>query len=254
MGTRERRQREFAEREEQFLEQARSLICQDGLLNLQMAKVAKACDYATGTLYQHFASKEDLLLALNSHLVCQRVALFKRAADWDAGSRERIFAIALGDVLFARQFPEHFRLMQYVFTDAVWHAASRERRQQALEAGRPLGTHVGRIVDDALSSGDLVSHGFNAYELVVGNWTMTQGMHTLVHADGLLQMYDIKAPYHKLLMHVNLLLNGMGWQPLAGAWDIPEMDAQIQRIHDTIYPDLTLNVLDNTPANKTEQS
>ncbi len=64
MGTRERRQREIAEREQRFLDCARALMLQDGLLGLQMARVAEACDYATGTLYQHFESKEDLLVAL----------------------------------------------------------------------------------------------------------------------------------------------------------------------------------------------
>jgi AcrR family transcriptional regulator len=51
MGTKERRQREVSEREQRFLEKARELIVQDGLLNLQMARVAEACDYATGTFY-----------------------------------------------------------------------------------------------------------------------------------------------------------------------------------------------------------
>ncbi len=64
LGTRERRQREVAEHEQLFLTAARELIRQDGLLNLQMARVAEKCDYAVGTLYQHFGSKEDLLVAL----------------------------------------------------------------------------------------------------------------------------------------------------------------------------------------------
>lgn len=241
MGTRERRQREFAQREQRFLDKARALICENGLLNLQMARVARGCDYATGTLYQHFASKEDLLLALNSHVTGDRVALFRRAAAWRAGSRERIFAIAVADTVFARRYPEHFRLSQYVFTDAVWHAASADRRQQALEAGRPLGEAVSEIIQDALDQGDLESHGLNHYELIVGNWTLTQGMHTLVHADGLAQMYDIREPYRKMLMHLQLLLNGMGWQPLSTAWDMKELDELIARVRGDVFSDMDLD-------------
>lgn len=247
MGTRERRRREFAEREQRFLDKARELICENGLLNLQMARVARGCDYATGTLYQHFTSKEDLLLALNSHMTGDRVDLFCRAADWRAGSRERMFAIAVADTIFARRYPEHFRLSQYVHTDAVWHAASETRRGQTLEAGRPLGEAVGRIVQDALDSGDLESHGFNHYELVVGNWTLTQGMHTLVHAEGLAEMYDIREPYRKMLMHLQLLLNGMGWRPLSRPWDLEELDALIARVRREVF-DNELCLDEDAPA------
>lgn len=238
MGTRERRQREFAVREQRFLDQARSLICENGLLNLQMARVARGCDYATGTLYQHFASKEDLLLALNSHLENNRVELFQRVVDWDAPSRDRIVAIAVADIIFARQYPEHFRLSQYVTTEAVWRTASPERRQEALENGRPLGESVGRIVRDALAAGDLDDHGLNPYELIVGNWTMAQGMHTLVHAEGLLDLYNIREPYRRLLMNQQLLLNGMNWQPLCDAWDEDALNQLLTRIHQALFPDL----------------
>jgi AcrR family transcriptional regulator len=238
MGTRERRRRELAEREQLFLDQARKLICENGLLNLQMARVARGCDYATGTLYQHFASKEDLLLALNSHLMTSRVELFRRVADWDAPSRERILAIAVADIIFARQYPEHFRLSQYVTTEAVWRTASPERREESLETGRPLGQAVGRIVQDALDAGDLEDHGLNPYELIVGSWTMTQGMHTLVHAEGLLDLYDIQEPYRRLLMHLQVLLNGMQWQPLCDAWDDTALNALLGRIHTELFSDL----------------
>lgn len=237
MGTRERRQRELAEREQRFLDQARELICANGLLNLQMARVARGCDYATGTLYQHFASKEDLLLALNSDLVSNRVALFRRAADWDAPSRERMLAIAIADILFASQYPEHFRLAQYVTTEAVWRSASPERREQMLQTCRPLGEAVGRIVRDALAAGDLDDHGYNPYELIVGNWTMSQGMHTLVHAEGLLDLYDIRQPYRRLLMHTQLLLNGLDWQPLCDAWNEHALDELTARIHRELFSD-----------------
>lgn len=238
MGTRERRRREMADREQRFLGKARELICQNGLLNLQMARVARGCDYATGTLYQHFASKEDLLLALNSHLVSNRVELFERAASWDAPSRERMFAIAVADILFASRYPEHFRLAQYVTTDAVWHAGSEERREEMLEAGRPLGEAVGRIVRDALANGELEDHGYNPYELIVGNWTMTQGMHTLVHAEGVLDIYDIREPYRRLLMHLQLLLNGMNWLPLVDAWDDEATEQLVNRVHRELFSDL----------------
>jgi len=39
-------------------------MLQRGLLRLHIARVCEACDYATGTLYQHFESRVDPLVAL----------------------------------------------------------------------------------------------------------------------------------------------------------------------------------------------
>ena len=59
-----RRQRDIARREQAMLDAAQALIQRDGLLSLQMARVAEESGYAIGTLYKHFASKEDLLVTL----------------------------------------------------------------------------------------------------------------------------------------------------------------------------------------------
>ena len=43
MGTKDRRQRELAAREQRFLDCAQALIQRDGLLNLQMSRIAEDC-------------------------------------------------------------------------------------------------------------------------------------------------------------------------------------------------------------------
>ncbi len=247
MGTKERRQREVAEREHLFLDKARELIMQDGLLNLQMAKVAEACDYAIGTLYQHFTSKEDLLVALASDKSAIRAELFERAANWRAPSRERIFGVAVADMIFARRHPDYFRLTQYMTTEVVWGAASATRRQAALEICRPIGEAVFRIFHDAVDAGDLDPRGLSVAELMVGPWTLCLGMHTLVHAEGMLQQYQVRDPYRLLMRHVHNLINGYGWLPLFDPADDVALDASIQRICDELFSDLC-----HAPAGRTE--
>jgi AcrR family transcriptional regulator len=241
MGTKERRQREVAEREQRFLDKARELMLQDGLLNLQMARVAESCDYATGTLYQHFASKEDLLVALARDKAAIRAELFERAASWEAPSRERIFAVAVGDMIFARRYPDYFRLAQYICTEVVWRAASAERRQHALEACKPIGEAVFRIFRDAVEAGDLEPRGLSLAELMVGPWTLCLGMHTLVHAEGMLQQYEVRDPYRLLMRHVHHLLNGYGWQPLFDPADDAALDAMIGRIGHEVFDNAHCN-------------
>lgn len=250
MAIQARKERQRAEREQLFITAAREQICQHGLLGLQMAKVARACDYATGTLYQHFSSKEDLLVAICSELVDIRVEIFKRVAAWQAPSRDRIFAVAVGDIIFARHYPEHFRLAQFVFTEVVWQAASASRRQQLLSANQPMAEAVANIIADAISAGDLDCHGRPPLELTIGQWTMTLGMHHLVHAEGVLELYKLHDPYRMLLRQLNALLNGLDWQPILPPFDEPALDALVQRIQQQVFPDLCqhCNTGENAPS------
>lgn len=214
MGTRERRQRQFAEREQLFLDTARNLIEEGGLLPLQMTRIAEAAEYAVGTLYQHFASKEDLLVALTTE-----------------GVREH-------GALFVRRHPQYFRIAQYVFCEVVWGAASAQRRQEMLEANEPLAEIVVSIVEEAVTAGDLDPRGLAPMELAVGSWALVVGTHNLVHAEGVLSDFDVHEPYLLMCQHIQALLNGYGWTPLADAFDSAAMRALIDRIISEVFDDL----------------
>ncbi len=58
VGTRERRQREFEDREELIRNCARELIRDESLLNLQMSRIAEKCEHEVGKLNKHVESKE----------------------------------------------------------------------------------------------------------------------------------------------------------------------------------------------------
>lgn len=231
MSTKDRRLRERGEREQRFLDKAQELIQRDGLLSLQMARTAEECDYAIGTLYQHFASKEDLLVTLATRNCLSRVHLFERAAHWRGPSRERMLAIALADLMVIRAQPEHFRLAQFVWTDVVWGAASALTRQRSLEASAPLGALIDGIVEDAIAAGDLRADiGLSPQAVTIGPWTLSMGMHTLTHAEGLLEAYALGDPYRLLMKHLHFLLNGYGWQPLFDPADDVALDALNARL------------------------
>lgn len=239
MGTKERRQREFLDREQLFLDAARELIRESGLLNLQMTRIAEKCEYAVGTLYQHFGSKEDLLLALTTVTAQEHLHLFQRAAAWQAPSRERMFAIPVADSIFVRRNPEFFRIAQYALCEVVWKAASPVRRSEFLElAAEPISAVVEQIISDAVACGDLDLGGLSQEDLSVGFWALTNGTHNLVHAEGVVASFHTSDPYRLLCRHVNVMLNGFGWEPLVNPQNEAAMDALIQRICNEVFHDL----------------
>lgn len=235
MGTRERRQREISEREELFLDIAQDLIRRDGLLSLQMVRIAERSEYAVGTLYQHFASKEDLLLALTTRYVKAHVSLFQRVAAWRAGSRDRMFAIGVADVTFFGQCPDFFRVAQYTLSEVVWNATSLERRKTFFDANDPLSEVVISIVDDARQAGDLTLHEQNAQEISMATWSMCMGYHNFAHAEGVLEDFSVHDPYPLMFRHLQYLLNGFGWKPLFDPADHAALQALIQRIRKEVF-------------------
>lgn len=238
MGIKERRQRQFEEREQRFLAAARALIHESGLLSLQMGRIAERAEYAVGTLYLHFASKEDLLLALTVEDAHEHVGLFQRVARWQGSPRDRMFAIGVADMMFVRHHPEHFRICQYVFTEVVWGAASPARRQALIDANNPIGQIVTGIINDAVAAGDLRLHGLTPEQVSIGTWSLAIGTHNLVHAEGVLADFNVNDPYRLLCRHLQTLLNGFGWLPLADLGDDAALDALITRIGNEVFADL----------------
>ena len=238
MGTRERRQREFEDRECVFLDCARELIRDEGLLNLQMARIAEKCEYAVGTLYKHFASKEDLLVALATANIQQRVDMFERVSRWQAGTRDRMFGIAVADMLLMRHNPEHFRLEQFAFTEVIWGAASPGRRQRALDAGEPIGRITESIVIEAQRVGDLDLQGLTPFELALAPWALSEGTHMLAHTEGLTEKYNVRDPYRLMLRNQQHLLNGLGWKPLLKTIDEAALDIKIEKLCQEVFHDL----------------
>lgn len=239
MGFRERRQREFLDRERVFLEAARELIRDEGLLGFQMARLAESCEYSVGTLYQHFGSKEDLLVALTTATATEHVSMFARVGNWQAPSRERLFAIAVADSIFVQRNPEYFRIAQYALCEVVWRAASPDRRSQFMaETAEPIRTIVHGIIADAVASGDLSLGVLTQDCVAAGFWALTCGVHDLVHAEGVCDAYQTEDPYRLLCRHTNLMLNGFDWKPLIDPHDEAALDALIHRIQKEVFHDL----------------
>lgn len=233
-----RREREFAQREAHFVDVALGLVAEQGFMNMSMAQLARASEYATGTLYKHFDCKEDLLLAMTARGSAARAEMMGRVAAWDAPSRHRMMAIGYSDLLFVTHNPVHFRLEQLATTEDIWMRASACRRQALLAAGGPCAGHVQSIVDDAVAAGDLQLRTHERHNIAMGLWTMSMGTHTLVHAGGLLDYHDIDAPYGLLARNYTLYLNALGWQPLIDPMDQPWREALRQRLHAEVFTEL----------------
>src|SRR5688572_11625128 len=91
--TQNRKERERAVREELILDHARQMLVRDGFQNFNLDKLAESIEYSKGTIYLHFESKEDLVLAVVTRTLKERADLFERASKFRGSTRERGRAI-----------------------------------------------------------------------------------------------------------------------------------------------------------------
>lgn len=232
----ERKERQRALREQLFLDKAAELIATDGILQLQMAPLAKACDYATGTLYQHFSSKEDLLVALVGRNSCHQLRFFQGIAALSISSREKMLAICVAENMHQRHHPSHAGLEQYVFTEVVWQNASAVRRQAILNNSKPLADLVSGIVQQAIDDAELPAHNCDAFDLSVAPWALCVGSNALGQTEGLLEAFGGNKDPLQRYRHLHMLLNGMQWQPLMDLSNRALMVEQINRLETLLQP------------------
>ena len=154
MSTAERRARELERRERSLLDAAVALFDCDDWQAVTVEAIAERAEYAKGTVYRHFASKDDL---------CARLA-----ADWIAGTcdalealdADRPFEAVLRDlvaVCWRRMTGErvHARLLARVQQADFRRGLSPEARRQLDEANaRLLGLFAGTIDWGVAEGGD----------------------------------------------------------------------------------------------------
>ncbi|MEO7910532.1 MAG: TetR/AcrR family transcriptional regulator [Roseiflexaceae bacterium] len=111
MGTKERRDRERQELRQAILAASREIAAREGWQAVSIRKVAERIEYSPPTIYEHFASKEALLLELmreGFRLLMERVQAGSSSA---AAPEARIMAVALAYWNFAWDYPELYQVM-----------------------------------------------------------------------------------------------------------------------------------------------
>jgi AcrR family transcriptional regulator len=229
MSTAARREREFAAREELILGKARDILARDGFHGLHLDELAASVEYSKGTLYQHFASKEDLMLAVAARSMETRASLFARAAQFRGRPRERFRAFGVADALFVSRYPEHFQIEQTVKSASFWEKTSEERRKKH---GLHLGACFRRMVEavqEARLLGDLPESAPRNEEIVFSVIAVTIGSHLLSASPEVVLMVGIEDQLDLVRQGQEMLVDGFGWRPLSTEWDYRETERRVRQ-------------------------
>ncbi|WP_090373967.1 TetR/AcrR family transcriptional regulator [Dyadobacter sp. SG02] len=139
---------------ESILKTAARLFYQQGYSNTGINQVIEQEDIAKSSLYQHFKSKEDLLLAYLHLTGAETLARLKEASEHGGSPKQKVLAIF--DYLASSVTNESFHGCHFLnIVYELPHDASRVRQQVKLqkESVRDLFRHIlGPLENEALAS------------------------------------------------------------------------------------------------------
>ncbi|ETW91929.1 MAG: hypothetical protein ETSY2_55420, partial [Candidatus Entotheonella gemina] len=160
-------------------ETARTLVAAEGFLALKMTEVAQAASVSVGTLYTHFKSKEDLIMALATQTWRGRLAGFEAIFAVDTLSwAERLVAAVFVDFLFSVDHPELFAAEQLAVPPSVWEGASERRTQEMRILHHRIMDAIAQAAHQAIESGEFepwADHEQQARAIDRGIWTLMIG-------------------------------------------------------------------------------
>lgn len=230
MATADRRERERREREEFILDTAETMLSEHGYLGLNLDRLAEAVEYSKGTLYQHFETKEDIVLAIAARCARERVRLFEMAATFRGRSRERVLAVGVADDVLSEQGGASFQIMQMAKTPSLWERASEQRRLGMSGLENHCSQVIAGITRDAVSAGDLVASAQDCADIAFGLMTLALGTRLVATAPGWAKESGVLEPRRALRANQHRLLDGAGWKPLLAEWNYVESEKRIREL------------------------
>ena len=235
METLSRKQREIREREALILEVARKMLIERGYLGVTMERIAQEIEYSKGTVYQHFSSKEDVLVALAGETTRTRADLFRRAAAFNGRPRERMTGIGVADELFVRLYPQHWNAEQIIRAVSIQSKATRDRLTTLESTEAECFNAVAGTIMDAIACGDLEASEPNLPQIIsYGLWSISFGSHFIAASSPNLGTKGMDDENSMLNRNYHALLDGYGWRPLSTEHDYAAVQ---DRIRSEVFPE-----------------
>lgn len=228
------RQKEIRQREVNILGAARGILVDRGYYGLTMDRIAEAAECPKGTMYQRFGCKEDVILALASQCLEERLALITRAAAFKGRARERMAAIGEAVALYERLNPANSQIL-HLAMGPIREKGSPERVMAVVFMETKTVDAARGVIRAAAREGDLsIQEPCDVERLAFGLWALVEGSYVLIESGAAHSAVQLDNPFYAAWRMYNLMADGCGWRPLFKEWDWEETLASVRR---TIFPE-----------------
>lgn len=234
----ERRKRRFEERDRRIRQEAVRLFLERGLQGFSMDDVATAIEYSKGTVYLHYVSKEDVLVAVLVDHLAVAIRLFERAAASPICTRARMRALVELEVARAVRFPEVLPLSTTFLTPESLAKAKPERGQAVGAAYDRLSAVEAGIVREAVSRADLVLPPERRIDWVLFPLAAVSFGSMYLAAQGRKsRQVPVETLRPRIFANFEIVLDGLGWKPVGGGAAYDADVATLEKLLDEPLPD-----------------
>lgn len=120
----ERKQREYEARRDEILSAAEGLFSKNGFFKTSMAEIAESAQFAMGTLYKFFKSKEDIYISLVESKVEEMLQQLEAAVQNTQPAEDKIREVIRVKLAFADQNRDFFRIYVSEWSGFEWTVKS----------------------------------------------------------------------------------------------------------------------------------
>lgn len=150
------KKREIRERPGRILSVARRILATDGYSDLTMERIANEMNCSRPPIYEHFTSREDVVMGLAIEDAQQRWKLFKRAATFNGRPREKL--VAINEFTF-RTYPNHLKILSILQPNSIRLKSTQKHRETLSDYETRAFDLLTRIVEEGITAGDVVVAG-----------------------------------------------------------------------------------------------
>lgn len=178
-----RRERERRIRESEIIDAAEAVFCEKGYDNASMDEIAKKAEFTKRTLYQYFINKEDLYFAVALKGFKKLFSYLKEGLDSKNNGFERIKLSCDAYNRFYNDFPEVFRLINYIGYVKKESIDKSERRKELIDFNNSIFTEVSKVIEEGKTDGSIRS-GLDSVKVTSSLVFMITGLFSLLSTSG----------------------------------------------------------------------
>jgi AcrR family transcriptional regulator len=205
MGIAERKEREFVRREREILDAALALFGSDDWQAVTVEQIADRAEIGKGTVYKHFASKDEIYARLASDFHRQALERLERIdAELPVLQRLRMIIAVFWEQ--HRNGQQYQHLVQYCERDDFRKGLSEDAQRQMAELDGRFQAAIDRVLQDGIEQGILPAKPRQA--LVFGPMATLNGAARMATSCSPLDA----APDQYLTELTNFILAGMLYQ------------------------------------------
>lgn len=224
------KQKEIKAREAHFTQVARDILLREGYQGVTIGRVAEETGFSKSTVYQLFASKEELVTALGMQCRAKLLETVRKAAGFPGRSRERMVALGEAMVFYSKYHADDQRILKLIDSETILDRVPEHQKEKMNSYDVQVFQALVGVIQDAVAEGDLELRGSTAEGLGLAFWALMDGSFAANMGGAPLKETGIDNPTAEVIRHGHYLMDGHGWRPLSRECDYAAVSQRVRAV------------------------